>query len=209
MEEEFLLDISENKEKNNKNFHFNFDFNEYKSLFYTAIFYAFGLFLGAYFYKITQLESINKLLAPNNNDFVSLFLENFCLYFSIFVLIVFLGFCLIGYPIINIIPTVIGIFTGIKIAYFLITYAAKGVGYSIIMIVPFSALFLTVIAFTIEISTDLSKKLLIITRRNDEEQVNIDIKKHVKKYLIFSLLILVVSAINSAMTCLLYSVVTI
>lgn len=209
MNDDFLLDVSKEDEQKDKKKIFDFSFESYKSVLYTALFYSFGLFLGSYFYKITQFESLNKLLAPSTNDFISLFLENFCLYFSIFVFVVFLGFCLIGYPVINIIPTVIGVFTGIKIAYFLISYATKGVGYCLIMIVPFSALFLTVIAFTIEISTELSKNLLILTRQDGNEEIDIDIKKHVKKYLIFSLLILAVSAVNSAMTCLLYSVVTI
>lgn len=209
MDDKLLLNISEDKESEKKKLNFSFDFNDYKSVLYTALFYSFGLFVGAYFYKITQFESLNNMLAPKNDDFLNLFIENFCLYFSIFVLVVFLGFCLIGFPIINIIPTVIGIFTGIKISYFLICYAAKGVGYCLIMIAPFAALFLTVIAFTIEISTELSKNLMLLTKQDDVEKGDIDIKKQVKKYLIFSLVILAVSAINSIMTCLLYSVVTI
>lgn len=211
MEDKKFLEISHSTDadKNKKKFDFNFDFNEYKSVLYTALFYSFGLFVGAYFYKITQFDSLNNMLAPKSNDFLSLFIENYCLYFSIFVLVVFLGFCLIGFPIINIIPTVIGIFTGIKISYFLICYAAKGAGYCLIMIVPFASLFLTVIAFTIEISTELSKNLMLLTKQDSIDKCNINIKKQVKKYLIFSLVILAVSALNSLMTCLLYSVVTI
>lgn len=211
MEDKIFFNNSENADadKNKKKFDFNFDFNEYKSVLYTALFYLFGLFVGAYFYKITQFDSLNNMLAQKSNDFLSLFIENFCLYFSIFVLVVFLGFCLIGFPIINIIPTVIGIFMGIKISYFLITYEAKGIGYCLIMIVPFVALFVTVIAFTIEISTNLSKKIMSLTKENDSDNVQLDIKKQVKKYLIYSLVILAVSALNAIMTCLLNSVVTI
>lgn len=210
-EEDFFKEINKLQSKENKDRKFNFDFNfsDFKSVLYTGLFYIFGLFLGSYFYKITQFESLDKLLEPTSNNFVELFIANFCVYFTIFVLVVFLGFCLIGFPVINSVPMLVGIFTGIKLAYYFINYSTKGVGYSLIMIVPFSALFVTVIALTIEVSTNLSKNILNCTKNTETGESNINIKEYTKKYLIFAVLILAVSAVNSVMTCLLYSVVTI
>lgn len=210
MDEELFIDLeNENNSNKGKKINLSFDFNEYKSFLYTAIFYAFGLFTGSYFYKITQFESINNMLAPGSNNFFNLFVENFCLYFSIFLVVVFLGFCLIGYPVINIIPTIIGIASGIKISYFMICYGTKGIGYALIMLVPFYALFLTVIAFTIEISTKLSSNLLKMAQSKNNDESRINIKKQIRKYLICAVFIIIVSAVNSGITCLLYSVVTI
>ncbi len=183
-------------------------FTEYKSFIYTVLFYSFGLFIGSYFYKITQFESLNNLLEAKSIDFLSLFFSSFCIYFSLFLLVMFLGFCMIGYPIINIIPTVIGISSGLRICYYLINYNLKGFGYSLIMIIPFSALLLTVIAYSIELSTRLSKNIYSLAKK-DSTYDSIDIKKYIKKYLFYSLLILITAALNSAITCLLYSVVTI
>lgn len=187
---------------------FNFDFYEYKSVIYTALFYAFGLFIGSYFYKISATETLNDLLRPQQHSLVNLFISNFCVYFSLYVLVVFLGFCLIGYPIINIIPTVIGLATGLKASYLFMNYSIKGVGYSLIMLIPFAALFLTVIAFTINESTSLSKKLISITKNTDEHK-ELNLKPYVKKYLILALCILAISFVNACLTSLLFTVVTI
>lgn len=203
------FNLEQPKEEKERKIQFDFEFSDFKSVLYTALFYVFGLFLGSYFYKITQFESIDRLLEPSSNDFAELFLANFCVYFSIFVLVVFLGFCLIGFPVVNAVPMAVGIFTGIKLAYYFINFSTKGVGYSLIMIVPFSALFVTVIALTIEISTNLSKNILNCTKNTDSSESRVNIKEYTKKYLIYAVLILAVSAINSVMTCLLYSVVTI
>lgn len=187
---------------------FSFDFYEYKSVIYTALFYAFGLFIGSYFYKISATETLNELLKPQEQTLANLFVSNFCIYFSLYVLVVFLGFCLIGYPIINIIPTVIGLATGLRASYLFVNYSIKGVGYSLIMLIPFAALFLTVIAFTINESTSLSKELISITK-NTNEHGELNLKPYVKKYLILALCILITSFINACLTSLLFTVVTI
>ncbi len=197
------IDFNEKEKKE-----ITFDFAKNKAVIYSALFYSFGLFIGAYLYKITQFESINKLLKPEESEFLNLLLTNFCLYFSIFVIAVFLGFCLIGYPIINIIPTVIGLTVGIRIAYFYLNYSVKGIGYSIIMLIPFAALFLTVIAFTIQISAELSKKLVSLSR-GEKDSEEFEIKKYIKSYLLFALLVILTAVLNSALSCLLFSVVTI
>lgn len=194
-----LAEISEKKP-------FKLEFKDIKSEIYTMLFYSFGLFVGSYLYKIAQSDTLNSIIKPENETFVNLFISNFCLYFSVFLLVVFLGFCLIGYPIINIIPSVIGIFSGVKMGYFLINYSVKGISYSLIMIIPHIALFLTAIAYTIKISTDLSKSLMDITKNNEKE---FNVKSYIKKYLIMALCIILTALIDAGLSCLLFSVVTI
>ncbi len=183
-------------------------FNEYKSIIYTALFYSFGLFIGTYFYKISATEALNALLKPENQSILNSFISDFCVYFSLYLIIVFLGFCLIGYPIINIIPTVIGIVTGIRTAYLFVNYSAKGVGYSLVMIVPYIALFLTVIALTIKISSELSKALVKATK-NSIENNELNVKPYVKKYLLLAFGIAVAAFFEALLTNLLFPVVTI
>lgn len=200
---EFEVHENEPEEKT-----FSFDLNEYKSIIYTAIFYTFGLFVGAYFYKVSPTDTLNALLKPEESTLLSMFISNFCIYFSLYVLVVFLGFCLIGYPIINIIPTLIGIATGLESAFLYVNYSVKGIGYSLVMIIPYAALFLTVIAFTIKLSTSLSKQLISITKKNDECN-ELDLKPYVKKYLILAICIVATSFAEASLTCLLFTVVTI
>lgn len=183
-------------------------FEEYKSIIYTALFYSFGLFVGSYFYKMASTELLDSLLKPESQSIINLFVSNFCIYFSLFLLVVFLGFCLIGYPIINIIPTVIGLVTGIRAAFFFTNYSAKGIGYSLVMLVPYIALFLTVIAFTIKLSTSLSKQLISLTK-NTDEHTELSLKPYIKKYLIFALCITITSLLEAGLTNLLFTIVTI
>ena len=210
MREEELIAFEDNSKKLNKENRekFSFNFEEYKSIIYTALFYSFGLFIGAYFYKISSTEALDSLLKPEGQSVISLFISNFCIYFSLFVLVVFLGFCLIGYPIINIIPTVIGIVTGIKSAYLYINFSEKGIGYSLVMLVPYVALLLTVLAFTIKLSSTLSKKLINITK-NTDEPIELDIKPYIRKYLVLALCVAITTLIEACLTSLLFTVVTI
>lgn len=183
-------------------------FEEYKSIIYTALFYSFGLFIGSYFYKMASTELLDSLLKPESQSIINLFISNFCIYFSLFLLVVFLGFCLIGYPIINIIPTVIGLVTGIRAAFFFTNYSVKGIGYSLVMLVPYIALFLTVIAFTIKLSTSLSKELIGLTK-NSDEHTELSLKPYIRKYLLFALCIAITSLIDAGLTNLLFTIVTI
>lgn len=207
MEQDELV-IFENDNKKVKEKKTSFDFKEYKAIIYTALFYAFGLFIGAYFYKTASNETLNSLLKPQGQSILSLFISNFCIYFSLFVIVVFLGFCLIGYPIINIIPTVIGIVTGIKSSYLYLNYSVKGIGYSLVMLVPYIAMLLTVLAFTIKLSSQLSKQLISITKNNDEP-AEFNIKPYIKKYLLLALCIAATALIEASLTALLFTVVTI
>jgi hypothetical protein len=199
----FDTDDTKKKEKIN----FKEKFKENKTIVYTIIYYSLGLFIGAYFYKLSSSETIDNLLKPTENSLLSLFISDFCIYFSIYVVVVFLGFCLIGYPILNIIPAVIGIVTGIKMSYWFINYSAKGIGYSLIMIVPYVALFLTVLAFAIKLSYELSKELLNISK--GENNAKIILKPYMKKYLKLALCVVITALIDSSLTSLLITVVTI
>lgn len=208
-DEELLIfekDTPDDEKKEKKSF--SFDFQEYKSVIYTAVFYAFGLFVGSYFYRIASTDTLNELLKPQQQSILSLFASDFCVYFSLYLIVVFLGFCLIGYPVVNIIPTVIGIVIGIKTAYLFINYSLKGIGYSVVMLVPYAALFLTVITFTIQISSNLSKELMSITKKS-EENTQLNLKPYIKKYFILALCIAVTALIDAGLTNLLFTVVTI
>lgn len=208
-DEELLIfenDTPDDEKKEKKSF--SFDFQEYKSVIYTAVFYAFGLFAGSYFYRIASTDTLNELLKPQQQSILSLFASDFCVYFSLYLIVVFLGFCLIGYPVVNIIPTVIGIVIGIKTAYLFINYSVKGIGYSVVMLVPYAALFLTVITFTIQISSNLSKELMSITKKS-EENTQLNLKPYIKKYFILALCIGVTALIDAGLTNLLFTVVTI
>ncbi len=175
-------------------------FFENKSALYGIMFYAAGLLCGAFLYQKCKTDALNELITANSsNDFTNLFINNLGFYFLAFAAAVVLGLCLVGFPFINLIAMIIGIHAGINVAYYCINYAAKGFGYSLLMIAPFVCSFLTVIIFTISLSSDLSKKIYNITANKSEKCEKIAYGIYVKKYALYALELVVVSFFNAAL----------
>lgn len=185
----------------------DFSLDDYKSALYTGLFYSFGLVLGSYFYKLAQSERLNNIIEIKDDSLLLLFLSEFCIYFAIFLVTAFLGFCLIGKPVIYTIPVFIGVGTGMRLAYYFINFSGKGVGYSLIMIVPYITLFVTVISYTIDNSSRLMNNLISVTKGEGDNKIVLS--PYLKNYLIYSLMIAIVTLIDSALTKLLFSIVTI
>ena len=83
----------------------------------------------------------------------------------------------------------------------------KGVGYAIILIAPFSALFLTILMFTIKTSSNVSKEIVSITKK--ESVSKIDFKPSIKEFLIYGLAIIICSGVSAVLETLLKSIITI
>lgn len=181
-------------------------FEKYKASMITAIYYSLGLFVGAYIYKTNQSDIINKAIRIDDNTLLQLMLTNVLIYFIIFLVVMFLGFCLIGNHIINIVPAIIGIITGAKIAFYFINYNVKGIGYAMVIIIPYSALFISILSLLIETSSSLSKTLLDSAKNQDRIFMA---KPYLKRYLILGLCVIAAAIINSIMTYLMMNIVTI
>ena len=178
-----------------------------KTVIYSIVFYACSLAIGTVLYRLLQSSALDSVLKPSDANLSKLFSQNICNYLSLFLITVFLAFCLIGYGLINIIPCVIGIQVGMKAAYFYINCQAKGVGYTILMIAPFAALFLTVLIFVIQTSSNMSKQIVDITKNNLDYKL--DVKPTLRKFLIYGLIIIAFSGVCALIETLLKSVVTI
>lgn len=178
-----------------------------KTVIYSIVFYACSLAIGTVLYRLLQSSALDSVLKPSNANFSKLFSQNICNYLSLFLITVFLAFCLIGYGLINIIPCIIGIQVGMKAAYFYINYQAKGVGYTILMIAPFAALFLTVLIFVIQTSSNMSKQIVDLTKNNLDYKL--EVKPTLRKFLIYGLIIIAFSGVCALIETLLKSVVTI
>lgn len=206
-----IIKINENNTEDADKKKFNiseyFDFDKDKYLIYSLLFYLCGLMIGVSFYKSITSDTLDKILKPDDSSLINLFLSNVTVYMFLFIIVVFLGLCLIGYPIMNIIPAFLGIEYGLKIGYYFVNYNMKGVGYSVLMIVPFCTLFALLISYTLSISAQMSKSLLEITKEGNSEKF--DIKPYMKKYSIVGSIIIVASFFNAGITVLLYQIVTI
>lgn len=205
------LQINENKKEKKEPKKSIYEiFSENKTVIYSIIFFTAGLLCGALIYKKCRTEALDEMIkSAVSNEFLNLFINNLGFYFFVFALTVLLGICLIGFPLINIVPFLIGFQAGLEIAYYYLNYSVKGFGYSLLMIAPFICTFLTVIMYTISLSSDLSRKIYNITLNKDIGCEKINYKSYMKKYALYALLIVVVALINSGVTSALSGIISI
>ncbi len=180
-----------------------------KVLIYSVLFYSAGLICGAFIYKKCKCDALNSLFAISDNTFWQEFINNLSFYFLVFAVSVILGFCLIGFPFINLIPFVIGFQTGMEISYYYLSYGIKGFGYVILMIAPFVCVFLTVIVQTISKSYILSKYIYDLTIKKADTASEFNYKLYLKNYLIYALFIIIIAVINTALGMALREIITI
>ena len=184
-------------------------FSENKTFIYSVLFYVAGLLCGSFIYRNCQNEVLNKILNSFDEDFVQLLLNNLSVYMLIFAISVLLGVCLVGFPVINFSPFVIGFEAGMKIAYYYVNYGVKGIGYSLLMVAPYVCLFLTIIVYSISMSYDLSKKIYNITIKKSDMSDEFHYKTYLKKYLAYAGLIVVSALVNTAVCTALNGIISI
>ena len=184
-------------------------FSENKTFIYSVLFYVAGLLCGSFIYRNCQNEVLNKILNSFDEDFVQLLLNNLSVYMLIFAISVLLGVCLVGFPVINFIPFVIGFEAGMKIAYYYVNYGVKGIGYSLLMVAPYVCLFLTIIVYSVSMSYDLSKKIYNITIKKSDMSDEFHYKTYLKKYLAYAGLIVVSALVNTAVCTALNGIISI
>lgn len=185
-------------------------FTEYKTVIYSSVFFAAGLLCGALLYKNCRTDALDEIIkTAAGNDFLNLFINNLGFYFLVFALTVLLGICLVGFPIINAVPLIIGVQAGLEIAYYYLNFGFKGFGYCILMIAPFVSSFLTVIVYTVSLSSELSRKIYDLTIGKKDTAEKIEYKKYMKKYLLYAIMIVIVALVNSGVTAALSGIITI
>jgi hypothetical protein len=182
-----------------------------KEYIYPALFYVAGLLLGSLLLKTINNTAISKLieLVLNNSKsaFFAVFLNRFSLYISIYALCVLLGMCLIGFPIINIVMLLSGCEIALKIAYYYVNFGVKGVGFSMLMLIPEGAAIATVLIYSIKTSAELSKNIYEIAAKGTTNRI--EIKQYFKKYLIYALFVALISLINALVSFLLGAIISI
>lgn len=192
-----------------KEFNFFEFYQKNKVLIYSIIFYAGGLISGAFVYKKCKCDALNAVFEISSNNFMQEFVNNVSFYFLVFSISVVLGLCLIGFPFINLIPFAVGFHTGMKIGCYYILFGFKGFGYSLLMIAPFVCLFLTVITQSISKSYMLSKHIYNLTVKKTDTESHFDYKLYLKNFLLYSVLIVLIALINTALMQALSTIITI
>ena len=179
-----------------------FRWETHRTYIYSLVFYTCGLALGSVLYRQIRSDTVNALLRVGENRFLQLFLNDFCLYFSIFLVTVFLGFCM-----------TCGFAFGMQVCYYYMTFRLKGVLFCVLMVIPAASILLTVVMLTIKISTDMSKSIFHLSVKRDdatgESPAEIQVRDYLKKYLISAAFVALAALCNAGLTSLFSSVISI
>jgi len=186
--------------------------NDNKQLIYPVFLYIAGLIIGAAIFKFSKDGVVSQIFKQTINvdtdSFTSLFFNRFSIYISIFVVTIFLGMCIIGYPFIYAVPALTGIIIAFKIAYFYFNYKVKGIGYSLLLIIPESAALETVLILTIEKAASLSRYIFNEALNKTDMTEEINLKSYLKSFLIFFVCTAAIALVNALLTYLLGSLIS-
>ncbi|OKZ71553.1 MAG: hypothetical protein BHV88_04420 [Clostridiales bacterium 41_12_two_minus] len=199
------------KDVDKKKFDFDSFFNNNKSFIYSVIFYIAGLLLGALIYSQlndSAAELISKAVNPITSDFKKMFFSTVAVYIAVFVFVVIFGVSLFGFRFINCIPLLIGFAVALKISYFYTSYSANGITYCALLVIPQSCVFAETIIYTIKSSSLMSRQIYnSTTKKSDTEDFNL--KLYLKDFVIYIVVIIVISALNSLITSSLVTIIKI
>lgn len=199
------------KDVGKKKFDFDSFFNNNKSFIYSVIFYIAGLLLGALIYSQlndSAAELISKAVNPITSDFKKMFFSTVAVYIAVFVFVVIFGVSLFGFRFINCIPLLIGFAVALKISYFYTSYSANGITYCALLVIPQSCVFAETIIYTIRSSSLMSRHIYnSTTKKSDTEDFNL--KLYLKDFVIYIVVIIVISALNSLITSSLVTIIKI
>ena len=199
------------KDVGKKNLDFDSFFNNNKSFIYSVIFYIAGLLLGALIYSQlndSAAQLISKAVNPITSDFKKMFFSTVAVYIAVFVFVVIFGVSLFGFRFINCIPLLIGFAVALKISYFYTSYSANGITYCALLVIPQSCVFAETIIYTIKSSSLMSRQIYKSkTKKSDTEDFNL--KLYLKDFVIYIVVIIVISALNSLITSSLVTIIKI
>ncbi len=184
---------------------------ENKIIIYAVVLYIGGLVLGTAFIKlfgVSHIESILKNeLTVNIGSFISMYFYRMSVYLTVFLITVLFGMCIIGYPVIYTVPLVTGAAISIKIAYYYTSYKLKGIGYSLLMIIPEAAAFETLLLYSVNTSCKLSRTIYNTVNKKDMTKDN-NLKSYLKYYLIYFILLTCLAAVSALLSYLLNTLIT-
>ncbi len=193
---------------NDKKFDFKTFFQNNKESVYSIIFYVFGLILGSYFYAVSKSEAVNTVLTEVTKSFSVAVVANLMLYLSLFLLIVLMGFSLIGFAVMNFIPVIAGIFYGMKCACYFSLYSGKGIGYILLLIAPVSALLISLIVYALSCNSKFSKNIYEAVKNKNRDNT-FSVKSLLIEIIIQLVLFSVLAVINASLSVGLENIITI
>ena len=187
-----------------------FDFEDFvesnRQFIYLLLIYIAGVLAGSLLFRSLELSKFSNFLSDfltiKSDSLLSVVIDRL----SVYTVTILLGLCIIGFPIINAVPFLCGFEIAVKIAFYYNMYSLKGIGYSLLMIVPEASAFMVILFFTIASSKELSKNIFDISHQKNTEK-QLVLKDYLKSFLIYGAGITAISFVNSLIIFLLNSII--
>lgn len=197
-------------DNNNKSISINELIINYKFDILNLNFYTFGLLIGVIIYSNTKdkfNEVFNSIFILQSVDFKNYLIHYLIIYISIYLLIVLFSYSFIGNIVLYFAPVLIGIELAIRLSYYYSGFSIKGVGYSLLLIIPEAALFLVTVMLATSKGIILSKT---VTKSYKKAGISLEInlKSYLLSFLKYLFLLIIICLINSGLYCALSSLIT-
>ncbi len=115
---------------------------------------------------------------------------------GIYYMVIFLfGLCAIGFPVVVSVPFIYGMTCGFQITYLYMTYQVKGIGYAALMVLPMAVFFGLILLLATEQGIRMSWDILSAIQ--DGKRPNITITVYLKRFLIFAIATVALTALFS------------
>ena len=173
-----------------------------KSLALSVMFYICGLLGGSLCYKAvfkSDASYLKNLFTAGESGFISVLTARLCLYLAVFIISFLISFSILGFLFINVIPLICGFGTALKISYYY-SLSALGIGYSILITVPETSLFITLLVFLLNKFSAFSKSVFDTYVKKSDIMTGDNRSSYLKTVFIFLILIVLSAVINSAIT---------
>lgn len=181
-------------------------FHEYRLQIISCLYYICGLFIGSYFYKKTDAEYLVTIISDIEKDIPSLLCEKLAVYLLAYFFILFSAFSLIGKYIVNLVPFFFGLINGLNEAYLIMTHSFKGIAYCMILLVPYTALILSLLLLMSDKASCLSSDIFHSVKGDSSL---LELKPYIISFIISASLVLLCAVINAIMTYLMVNIITI
>lgn len=174
------------------------------------VIYVFGLIAGAVCYSSIDSESVkavtDELLSFKQKTFTQQLINDLCLNLTLYLLTFIFGLCCIGLPAVSLMPFAIGIINSVKISYFYLNYGTKGIGYTLLMILPGASMFVAVSVLSACNGIEMSRVLFKAAFRGGTFNKSLTIS-YLKEFLIFGIATVLISLLNALLTTSLSSII--
>lgn len=139
----------------------------------------------------------NSINEKSKFTFIKYFFSVFSGFLIIIIFDYLCGICGLGVPLLYVTPVALGVFFGVVISQFYISYGLSGVGYCVLINVPCYAITAATLIKCCCFSKIMSEELFLYLVSGKSDKKDVSLKTYSLKYLIYSVMVALASLISA------------